>query len=110
MKTVNDIERNRQGTTWAALCLFMAMLFSAIFSGVVSLYLWALTQNMEGTVDSPYPLTALLTLGCVFPGMLVWLKLRQRSRYAALYGLIIAAVATIAVPLWLGVPFASYPE
>jgi hypothetical protein len=35
---------------------------------------------------------------------------RKRSRYAALYGLIVAAVVIIVVPICLGVRFASYPQ
>jgi len=109
MKTVNDIERERQGTVWGALCLFMMMLFGAIFFGSLSLYIWALEHTKDSIVYLHYPLVAMLIFGCIFPGLVTWRKLRKRSRYAALYGLMIAAAVIIAVPIYLGVPFASTP-
>ena len=109
MKTVNDIERERQGTEWGALVLFMMMLFGAIFFGSLSLYIWALEHTKDGIEIMLYPLVAMLIFGCIFPGLLIWKVLRKRSRYAALYGLMLAAVVIIAVPIYLGVPFASHP-
>ncbi len=109
MKYVNDFEYDRQGTVWGALILFMVFLFGAIFLGSVSLYIWVLEQ-INGTSELLlYTLLSALIIGSMSPGILVWVTMRKLSRYAALYGLVIAAAVIIAVPIYLGVPFASYP-
>ncbi len=109
MKYVNDFEYDRQGTVWGALILFMVFLFGAIFLGSVSLYIWVLEQINDSNLILLYTLLSALIIGCISPGILVWITMCKSTRYAALYGLMIAAVVIIAVPIYLGVPFASSP-
>jgi hypothetical protein len=87
----------------------MATLILTILKGSTSLYIWALEQTENSITYLLYPLVAILIIGCLSPGLVVWKILRKRSRYAALYGLMVAAVVVIVVPIWLGVPFGSYP-
>ena len=69
---------------------------------------------MNGTGESAellaLALAAVMIGGCVAPGLLVWRKLRNRSRYPALYGLALAAAVSIGAPMLLGAPLGVDPQ
>lgn len=109
MKTVDEIERGRQGTVWGSLVLFMLFLMGGIFMGATSLYVWALEQTKGSSEYLLYTLLVSGVVACLLPGIWVWLLLRKKNRLAALYGLMVASVISVAVPIFLGVPFASHP-
>ena len=110
MKTLQEIEHERLWTVFAVICLFMAMCFGAIAFGYFALYMWILERTGESAELLALALAAVLIGGCVAPGLLVWRKLRSRSRYAALYGLALAATVSIGAPMLLGAPLGVNPR
>ena len=110
MRTQYELENDRHWTVFSALCLFMAMLFGAIFYGYFAFYMW-IWEYTEGQAELLAHAFAVVAISvCLTPGLIVWRKLRGRGRYGALYGLMIAAAMSIAVPLLLGAPLGASPK
>ena len=86
------------------------MSFGAIAFGYFALYMWALERTGESAELLAHALATVLIGGCVAPGLLVWRNLRGRSRYAALYGLVVAAAVSIGAPMLLGTPLGVNPR
>jgi len=110
MRTMQEIENERYWTVFAALCLLMAMLLGAVAFGYFALYMWAF-ERADGSMELlAHAFAVISTLFCMAPGLVVWRRLRGRTRYAALYGLALAAAVSICVPLLMGAPLGASPE
>lgn len=109
MRTQNEIDNEQRWTQFAALCLLIAFCFGVIGYGYVAV----LARLAGPATRDAEPLAHLIAAGattvCVLPGIVLWRALRSRNKYAALYGLIVAAVVSILVSLLVGVSPGSAP-
>lgn len=92
MRTQTDIENERAWTGIAALALLVVYAMVAIAYGYQ-----VLLEKAAGHGPVLAHLIATVVIGlCLMPGICLWKYLRPHSKYAALYGLLVAAA-----PCWI---------
>lgn len=88
MRTQTSLENNRRWVVIGAQALFIAYSLVSVAYGY-SMLLEIVTKN-----GWPFarPIAIFVISLCIMPGFVVWKVLRPRTKYAAIYGLLVAAI------------------
>jgi len=93
MQTQTDIENERRWVGIATLSLLIVYSLVTVAYGYSTL--------LEIVVEKGWPFAHLIAIFviflCLLPGVVLWKLLRPHSKYAAIYGLLVAAICS-AIP------------
>ena len=91
MRTQTELENERSWVGTATIALLIAYLLVAVAYGYYSL--------VEMVAKNGWPLANLIAifmiLACIMPGIILWKVLRPHSKYAAIFGLLLAAALCV---------------
>lgn len=94
MRTQTDIENERRWTIFGAQSLLIVYALLAIGYG----YRTLLDRFAGDSLLVAHTIATVVICLCVTPGIFLWKYLRSRSKYAALYGLLVSATLCIVAP------------
>lgn len=94
MRTQLDIDNERRWTAFSGKLLLIVYALMAVGYGYLTLL------EMAGGNSSffAHMIAAVVIFLCLMPGIFLWRYLRPRSKYAALYGLLVAATLCCIAP------------